>query len=101
MAKETIVLEAEIKSNIGEVKKETKELTNEFGAFGITIGGVKDKFKDVAKIMKNGLTQIALQAKLAGVGFKKMFSGDIIGGAKTLFTVIKTGIASTGIGALV
>ena len=71
MAKETIVLEAEIKSNIGEVKKETKELTNEFGAFGITIGGVKDKFKDVAKIMKNGLTQIALQAKLAGVGFKE------------------------------
>ena len=101
MAKETIVLEAEIKSNIGEVKKETKELTNEFGAFGITIGGVKDKFKDVAKIMKNGLTQIALQAKLAGVGFKKMFSGDIIGGAKTLFTVIKTGIAATGIGLLV
>jgi len=100
MAKETIVLEAEIKSNIGEVKKETKELTNEFGAFGITIGGVKDKFKDVAKIMKNGLTQIALQAKLAGVGFKKMFSGDIIGGAKTLFTVIKTGIAATGIGLL-
>jgi|TARA_R110001592_G_scaffold78154_2_gene234647 hypothetical protein len=101
MAKETIVLEAEIKSNIGEVKKETKELTNEFGAFGITIGGIKDKFKDIAKIMNNGLKQVALQAKLAGVGFKKMFSGQIIGGAKTLFTVIKTGIAATGIGALV
>jgi len=95
-----VVLEAEIKSNIGKVSKETKELTNEFGAFGITIGGVKDKFKDVAKIMNNGLKQIALQAQLAGVGFKKMFSGDIIGGAKTLFGVIKTGIAATGIGAL-
>ena len=101
MAKETIVLEAEIKSNIGAVSKETKELTNEFGAFGITIGGIKDKFKDVAKIMNNGLKQVALQAKLAGVGFKKMFSGQIIGGAKTLFAVIKTGIAATGIGALV
>ena len=101
MAKDTIVLEAEIKSNIGDVQKETKELTNEFGAFGVTIGGIKDKFKDVAKIMMNGLKQVALQARLAGVGFKKMFSGNIIGGAKTLFTVIKTGIAATGIGALV
>ena len=98
---EKVVLEAEIKSNIGKVSKETKELTNEFGAFGITIGGIKDKFKDVAKIMNNGLKQVALQAKLAGVGFKKMFSGQIIGGAKTLFTVIKAGIVSTGIGALV
>ena len=96
-----VVLEAEIKSNIKAVSKETKELTNGFGAFGITIGGVKDKFKDMGKIMMNGLKQVALQAKLAGVGFKKMFSGQIIGGAKTLFTVIKTGIASTGIGALV
>ena len=101
MAKDTIVLEAEIKSNIGDVQKETKELTNEFGAFGVTIGGIKDKFKDVAKIMMNGLKQVALQARLAGVGFKKMFSGNIIGGAKTLFTVIKTGIAATGIGLLV
>ena len=101
MADKKVVLEAEIKSNIGEVSKETKELTNEFGVFGVTIGGIKDKFKDVAKIMNNGLKQIVLQAQLAGVGFKKMFSGDIRGGAKTLFTVIKTGIAATGIGALV
>jgi len=95
-----LVLEAEVKSNIGQVSKETKELTNNFGAFGITIGGIKDKFKDVAKIMNNGLKQVALQAQLAGIGFKKMFSGNIIGGAKTLFGVIKTGIAATGIGAL-
>ena len=100
MAKETIVLEAEIKSNIGEVSKETKELTNDFGAFGITIGGIKDKFKDVAKIMTNGLKQIKFQAQLAAVGFKQMFSGDVRKGAKTLFTVIKTGIAATGIGLL-
>ena len=98
---EKVVLEAEIKSNIGDVTKETKELTNNFGFFGVSIGDVKDKFKDVAKIMKNGLTQVALQAKLAGVGFKKMFSGNIIGGAKTLFSVIKTGIIATGIGAFV
>ena len=95
-----VVLEAEIKSNIGEVAKETKELTNNFGAFGITIGGIKDKFKDVSKIMMNGLKQIKFQAQLAGLGFKQMFSGNIKKGAKTLFTVIKTGIAATGIGLL-
>ena len=95
-----VVLEAEIKSNIKAVSQDTKELTNNFGAFGITIGGIKDKFKDVAKIMNNGLKQVILQAKLAGVGFKKMFSGEIIGGAKTLFRVIATGVAATGIGAL-
>ena len=49
MAKDTIVLEAEIKSNIGEVNKETKDLTNNFGAFGITIGGVKSKFKEAGR----------------------------------------------------
>ena len=97
---EKITLEAEIKSNIGQVTKETKELTNNFGAFGITIGGIKDKFKDVAKIMKNGLKQVWLQAKLAGAGFKQMFSGNIKKGAKTLFSVMKTGIAATGIGLL-
>ena len=100
MASDKVVLEAEIKSNIGEVSKETKELTNNFGAFGITIGGIKDKFKDVSKIMMNGLKQIKFQAQLAGLGLKQMFSGNIRKGAKTLFTVMKTGIAATGIGLL-
>lgn len=95
-----VVLEAEVKSNIKAVSKETKELTNDFGAFGITIGSIKDKFKDLGKIMLNGLTQIKLQAQLAGVGFKQMFSGQIITGAKNLFRAIATGVAATGIGAL-
>ena len=96
-----VILEAEVKSNIKAVTAETKQLTNEFGAFGVTIGGIKQKFADVGQIMMNGLTQIKLQAQLAGVGLKNMFSGNIIGGAKTLFKVIRTGIAATGIGALV
>jgi len=96
-----VVLEAEIKSNIKAVSKETKDLTNNFGAFGITIGSIKEKFNDLGKIMSNGLTQIKLQAQLAGVGFKQMFSGQIIAGAKNLFKVIKVGVASTGVGALV
>lgn len=96
-----VTLEAEIKSNIKQVTKETKELTNEMGAFGITIGSIKQKFSDMSKIVMNGLKQISLNAKLAGVGLKTMFSGGIIKGAKTLFLVIKRGIASTGIGLLV
>ena len=96
-----VVLEAEIKSNIKAVSKETKELTNDFGAFGITIGGIKDKFKDMGKIMMNGFKQIHFQAKLVRVGLSKMFSGQVRSGAKTLFKVIKTGIAATGIGLLV
>jgi len=95
-----VVLEAEVKSNIKAVSKETKELTNDFGAFGVTIGSIKGKFQEVGKIMKNGLIQIKLQAQLAGVGLKQMFSGQILKGAKNLFTAIKVGIAATGIGAL-
>ena len=101
MANKTDVLELEVKSNIKEVNKETTDLVNNFGAFGITIGGVKEKFVEMGKIMLNGLKAIKLQAQLAGVGFKQMFSGQVIRGAKTLFKVIKTGIAATGIGLLV
>jgi len=99
MAKE--IVELEVKSNIGEVSKETKDLTNNFGAFGITIGSIKQKFKDVGKIMVNGLKMIKLQAQLAGVGLKQMFSGKMVSGAKNLFTAIKVGVASTGIGLLI
>ena len=96
-----VVLEAEIKSNISEVSKETKDLTNNFGAFGVTIGGIKSKFKEVGKIMVNGLKMIKLQAQLAGVGLKQMFGGKIVRGARNLFKVIKLGVAATGIGLLI
>ena len=101
MATKTEVLELEVKSNIKAVNEETKDLVNNFGAFGITVGSVKEKFTEMGRIMLNGLKAIKLQAQLAGVGFKQMFSGQVVKGAKTLFTVIKAGIASTGIGLLV
>ena len=99
MAKK-ITLEAEIKSNIKKTSEETKDLTNNFGAFGITIGSVKEKFSEMSKIVRSGLKSIILQAQLAGLGFKQMFSGQIIKGAKNLFSVIKAGVIATGIGAL-
>tara|TARA_R110001599_G_scaffold218111_1_gene416379 strand:+ start:1303 stop:3141 length:1839 start_codon:yes stop_codon:yes gene_type:complete len=113
MAKE--VLELEVKSNIKKISKdteilqaklqntklETKELIKGFGAFGVTVGGVKQKFADAAKIMGNGLKLIKLQAQLAASSFKLMFGGKMKTGAKVLFSTIKAGIAATGIGLLV
>ena len=90
-----------LKKDLKETKEETKSLKDNFGAFGITIGSVKEKFGEMRKIMKNGLKEIIIQAQLAGQGFKMMFSGKVITGAKVLFSAIKTGIAATGIGLLV
>ena len=76
MAKE--VLEMEVKSNIGEVTKETKELTNEasnavgeFKFMGVSLSGVKKAFASAAVT------------------------------AKGMFSTIKAGLISTGIGAFV
>lgn len=97
---EKITLEAEIKSNIKKLNAETAAAINSFGAFGITVGVVKDKIKEMLGIASAGLKSVALQAKLAGLGFKQMFSGEIIKGAKNLFSVITAGVIATGIGAL-
>jgi hypothetical protein len=76
MAKE--VLELTVKSNIGEVTKETKELTNEtsnaageFRFMGVSLNGVKKAFASAAVT------------------------------AKGMFSTIKAGLISTGIGAFV
>ena len=94
-------IEIKIKSDIKEVNKESSEMIDNFGFFGVTIGDVKDKFKDMAKIMLTQLKAIGLQAKLAAVSFRQMFGGQMLRGAKNLFQVIKTGIAATGIGLFV
>ncbi len=98
----------EIKANISSLQKdlkaskqETQDLKDNFGAFGITVGSVKQKFKEFRQIVANGFKQIAIQSKLAMNGFKLMFGGKVRTGAKVLFNVIKTGVAATGIGLLV
>ena len=70
MAKKT-VLEAEVKSNIGEVSKDASALAGEFKVMGVSLNGVKAAFTAVGR------------------------------SAKASFATIKAGIASTGIGALV
>ena len=105
MAKEEIQLRinADVKSakkNLQEIKQESNELKDSIGAFGVTWGSVKAGFSKFKTIAVNGLKAVKVQARLAGLGIKQMFSGQIIAGAKTLFNVIKAGIVSTGIGVL-
>ena len=94
-------LEIKIKSDLKETVKESKELVDNFGFFGVTIGDVKSKFAELKRIMLTQLKAIGLQAKLAAVSFRQMFGGKMAAGAKNLFRIIKAGIVSTGIGALV
>ena len=67
---EKVVLEAEVKSNIGEVSKDAKGLASEFKIMGVSLNSVKASFVSAGK------------------------------SAKVMFGSIKAGIMSTGIGAL-
>ena len=71
MASEKIVIEAEVKSNIGDVSKETKNAAGEFKILGVSLNGVKAGFASAAVT------------------------------AKGMFGTIKAGLISTGIGAFV
>ena len=68
---EKIVIEAEVKSNIGDVSKETKNAAGEFKILGVSLNGVKAGFASAAVT------------------------------AKGMFGTIKAGLISTGIGAFV
>ena len=67
---EKIVIEAEVKSNIGDVSKDAKSAAGEFKVMGVSLNGVKAGFSSAGK------------------------------SAKVMFGSIKAGIMSTGIGAL-
>jgi hypothetical protein len=66
-----IVVEAEVKSNIGEVSKDASSLAGEFKIMGVSLNSVKAGFVSIGKT------------------------------AKASFATIRAGIMSTGIGALV
>ena len=65
-----VVLEAEVKSNIGDVSKDAAGLASEFKVMGVSLNSVKAGFVSAGK------------------------------SAKVMFGSIKAGIMSTGIGAL-
>ena len=68
---EKVVIEAEVKSNIGDVSKDASGLVGDFQVMGVSLNGVKKAFVDVGR------------------------------SAKASFATIKAGITSSGIGALV
>jgi len=105
MASEKIQLK--IQADIGaaqkklaDLKKSTNDTRDSIGIMGVTWGGVKAQFTKFKLIAVNGLKVVRTQIQLASLGIKSMFAGSVIKGAKTLFNVIKVGIASTGIGLL-
>jgi hypothetical protein len=89
------------KKNIQDIKSETQSAVDGVGAFGITWGSVKAQFSKFKLIAVNGLKMVKAQAILAGNGVKLMFAGKVRAGAIAFFSIIKAGIAATGIGALV
>ena len=93
-AKDVEILGAKIENT----KLETKELTDNFGIFGLTVGKVKKQFNNFKKVVTNNLKVIGLQIQLAGKAFQLMFGGKVRMGAKELFRLITKGIATTGIG---
>ena len=92
MAKE--VLEMEVKSNIGEVTKDTKELTNEasnaageFQLMGVSLNGVKKGFASAAVTAKGMFGSIKAGLISTGIGAFVV----LIGSLATYLTNTKTG----------
>ena len=49
---EKIVIEAEVKSNIGDVSKDAKSAAGEFKVMGVSLNGVKAGFSSAGKSAK-------------------------------------------------
>ena len=107
MAKE--VLEMEVKSNIGEVTKDTKELTNEaskaageFQIMGVSLNGVKKGFASAAVTAKGMFGSIKSGLISTGIGAFVVLIGSLV----AFFTKTKKGaelleVAFAGIGAAI
>ena len=90
-----------LNKDLTKTSEELENAKNNFSLFGVSVADVKGKFKELKGIATGVLKKVAIQAKLAGGGLRMMFGGKMAGGAKVLFNVIKTGVAATGVGALV
>ena len=102
MASEKIVIEAEVKSNIGDVSKETKNAAGEFKILGVSLNGVKAGFASAAVTAKGMFGTIKAGLISTGIGAFVV----LIGSLASYFTNTKRGAdklatAFTGIGAAV
>jgi len=99
---EKIVIEAEVKSNIGEVSKETKNAAAEFKIMGVSLNGVKAGFASAAVTAKGMFGTIKAGLISTGIGAFVILIGSLV----TFFTNTKRGAdkltqAFTAMGAVV
>jgi len=99
---EKIVIEAEVKSNLGDVSKETKNAAAEFKIMGVSLNGVKKGFASAALTAKGMFGSIKAGLISTGIGAFVVLIGSLV----SFFTNTKRGAdllsqAFTGMGAVV
>ena len=99
---EKIVIEAEVKSNIGEVSEETKNAAAEFKIMGVSLNGVKAGFASAAVTAKGMFGTIKAGLISTGLGAFVVVLGSLV----TFFTKTKRGaelleVAFAGIGSAI
>ena len=97
-----VVLEAEVKSNIGEVSKDAAGLASEFKVMGVSINSVKASFVSAGKTAKVMFGSIKAGIMSTGIGVLLIAFGSLV----TFLTKTKKGaelleVAFAGIGAAV
>ena len=99
---EKIVIEAEVKSNIGEVSKDASSAAAEFKVMGVSLNGVKAGFASAGKSAKLMFGSIKAGLISTGIGAFVVLIGSLL----TFFTKTKKGaelleVAFAGIGAAI
>ena len=99
---EKIVIEAEVKSNIGDVSKDAKNAAGEFKVMGVSLNGVKAGFASAAVTAKGMFGTIKAGLISTGIGAFVILIGSLV----TFFTNTKRGAdkltqAFTAMGAVV
>jgi hypothetical protein len=97
-----VVLEAEVKSNIGEVSKDASSLAGEFQIMGVSLNSVKAGFTSIGRTAKASFATIKAGLISTGIGAFVVAIGSLV----TYFTNTKRGAdqldrALTGFGATV
>ena len=99
---EKIVIEAEVKSNIGDVSKDAKNAAGEFKVMGVSLNGVKAGFASAAVTAKGMFGSIKAGLISTGIGAFVVLIGSLV----SYFTNTKRGAemlerAMAGLGAVV
>ena len=99
---EKIVIEAEVKSNIGEVSKDASNAASEFKVMGVSLNGVKKGFASAAVTAKGMFGSIKAGLISTGIGAFVVLIGSLV----SYFTNTKRGAemlerAMAGLGAVV